>query len=65
VVPEDKFENVLLSVPFGGFELEAAMPETEGLIWVELRLHRSDRLSAADPRIASILLKSIELIESP
>jgi len=49
----------------GDFELEAAIPETEGPRWIELRSDMSDRLSAADPRVASILLKSIELVESP
>ena len=49
----------------GDFELEAAIPETEGPRWIELRSDVSDRLSAADPRVASILLKSIELVESP
>jgi hypothetical protein len=49
----------------GDFELEAAIPEIEGPRWIELRSDMSDRLSAADPRIASILLKSVELVESP
>ena len=49
----------------GDFELEAAIPETEGPRWIEIRSDMSDRLAAADQRVASILLKSIELVESP
>jgi hypothetical protein len=49
----------------GDFELEAAIPETEGPRWIELRSDTSATLSAADPRVASILLKSIELVDSP
>jgi hypothetical protein len=49
----------------GDFELEAAIPETEGPRWIEIRSDMSDHLSAADQRVASILLKSIELVESP
>jgi hypothetical protein len=48
----------------GDFELEAAIPEIAGPRWIEIRSDMSDRLSAADPRVASILLKSIELVES-
>jgi hypothetical protein len=48
----------------GDFELEAAIPEIAGPRWIEIRSDMSDRLSAPDPRIASILLKSIELVET-
>jgi hypothetical protein len=49
----------------GEFELEAAIPETEGPRWIEIRSDITDHLSAADQRVASILLKSIQLMESP
>jgi hypothetical protein len=49
----------------GEFELEAVIPAVAGASWIELRSDMSDRLSAADQRVASILLKSIELVESP
>jgi hypothetical protein len=49
----------------GDFELQASIPESEGPRWIELRADTSDRLSAADSRVASIRLKSIELLKSP
>jgi hypothetical protein len=49
----------------GEFEIEAAIPNIEGPRWIEIRSDVSDRLSAADQRVASILLKSVELMESP
>src|SRR5262249_27007498 len=49
----------------GEFELEAAIPAVAGARWIELRSDKSDQLSAADPRVASIMLKSIELVGGP
>ena len=50
----------------GEFELEAAIPETEGPRWIEIRSDTIDRLSPADQRVASIRLTSLELVaDSP
>jgi len=45
----------------GDFDLEAIIPSANGPRWIELRVAATDRLSARDPRIASILLRSIAL----
>ena len=45
----------------GDFELEAIIPSANGPRWIELRVAATDRLSADDSRIASILLRSIAL----
>ena len=64
VVVDDR-EVARLQFGPGEFELEAAIPAVAGARWIELRSDKSDQLSAADPRVASIMLKSIELVGDP